>query len=136
MERQIGNILKGIYGNVVNKGGLFEKTNKISVHLPKPTNDHFLTFEDVLKIKSGKIDYIHVVLPPYRTCVYKLEGNDKAYFPGNSRSGVFHYMNKYAATGPNSDFYWKVSPELLKFLDNEYYLPVNSESERPPSLDT
>lgn len=136
IERQVGNILKQIYGKIVHRGGLFEKTGKIREHIPKPSNEHFLTFEDVLQIKSGKINHMHIVLPPHRICTYRLERNDKVYFPDKSISGVFRYMNKYAVTGPGYDIYWKVSPELLKFLDNEYYLLVNSESERPPSLDT
>ena len=120
IERQVGDVLKQIYGKIVHRGGLFEKTGKIREHMPKPSNEHFLTFEDVLQIKSGKIDHMHIVLPSYRICTYRLDGNDRAYFPDKSRSGVFRYMNKYAVTGPECDIYWKVSPELLKFLEYEY----------------
>ena len=121
IERQVGDVLKQIYSKIVNKGGLFDRTGKLHEYTPKPTNEHFLTFADVLQIKSGKIDHIHIVLPPYRICTYRLDGNNKIYFPDSRpRSGIFHYMNKYAVTSPEYDVYWKVSPELLKFLEYEY----------------
>ena len=120
MERQVGDVLKQIYSKIVNKGGLFERTGKLHEYIPKPPRNNFLTFDEVLQIKSGKIDHIHIVLPPYRICTYRLDGNNKIYFPDKSRSGIFNSMNKYAVTSPEYDVYWKVSPELLKFLEYEY----------------
>ena len=120
IERQVSELMKNIYSKIVNKGGLFERTGKLHEHMPKPPNKHFLTFDEVLRIKSGKIDHMYIVLPPYKTCTYRLDNNDKGYFPHKFRNGVFTYMNKYAVTGPESDIYWKVSPELLKFLESEY----------------
>jgi len=120
MERQVGDVLKQIYNKIVNKGGLFERTGKLHEYIPKPPKNNFLTFNEVLQIKSGKIDHMYVILPPFRINTYRLDGNDRAYFPENSQCGIFTYMNKYAVTGPFHDLYWKVSPELLKFLELEY----------------
>jgi len=120
IERKVGDVLKQIYGKIVNKGGLFDRTGKLHEYIPKPTNDHFLTFEEILQIKSGEIDHMYVVLPPFRTCTYRINKNDTTYFPDKSRSGIFRYMNKYAVTGKQNDIYWKVSPGLLNFLEYEY----------------
>ncbi len=113
IEHRVGDVLKQIYGKIVHRGGLFERTGKLREYTPKPSNEHFLTFEDVLQIKSGKIDHMHIVLPPYRICTYRLDGNDRAYFPDKSRRGVFRYMNKCDVTGPECHIYCKVSTELL-----------------------
>lgn len=120
LERKVGYVMKQIYGKIVLKGGLLDRTGKLHEYIPKPSSKHFLTFEDVLRIKSGKIDHMYIVLPPRHICTYRLDKYDKVYLPENSRSGVFRSMNKYAVTGSDSDIYWKVSPELLEFLESEH----------------
>ena len=53
--------MKQIYGKIVLKGGLLDRTGKLHEYIPKPSSKHFLTFEDVLRIKSGKIDHMYIV---------------------------------------------------------------------------